>query len=812
MAGRPYGAGSATVEWTAREVERADSVVTVLAPQGWTSARVEAWLDWAGSLGAETLPALDPSAPLGGGPAAWARALAAKGRSQGRFTRPRGAAQFESALADVLLAGFAAPAPPSGPLTQIAADGLAAWLAAERGGALARQGRAALTARLREVVSAVVRCEGDRAACADPLANPVLARAVRAAKAAGAGDALLLDVIALAAADAGYAVGVEGEGPQAPALFAAAPDDRIAAIAAWETGRLVLGLDTGVAPALDALADRPLIAVNLYALAQRAPAERLQTLRLIGEAAAIEGAALVPAGVHEALVAAGLAYGSAEGLTAAQELVAELATAGAPMALVDGAELSLRLGGLSLGAEPWRGPLSRAESADGETFAVLHEAALNGLEALGQDLDAARTAALGARAFDHCPDLSREALHAAGFTDHEIGRAEGALAAGAALGAAFAPKVVGEGFVRDVLGARADALEGFDTLAAAGISAEAAAAAERYLCGAGVVAGEAFLPAAGIALGQRLAMIACLEAATGAPSRHALEAGAAPAAVTSLLTEAHRAGVRALHPVRGRADPPILVLPPAEEPKPERAAASERPAGAASRAERVVERIVERERTRRKLPDRRKGYIQKASVGGHKVYLHTGEYDDGELGEIFIDMHKEGAAFRSLMNNFAIAISIGLQYGVPLEEFVDAFVFTRFEPAGKVDGNDQVRSATSILDYLFRELGISYLGRDDLANRDPDALNADGLGRGKAEEAEGGEDEPLPFAHLISKGFSRGAAPDNLLFLPSARRAADAGEAPLSSDVCPACGDFALTRMGGRLVCEKCGAAPGMAG
>jgi ribonucleoside-diphosphate reductase alpha chain len=121
-----------------------------------------------------------------------------------------------------------------------------------------------------------------------------------------------------------------------------------------------------------------------------------------------------------------------------------------------------------------------------------------------------------------------------------------------------------------------------------------------------------------------------------------------------------------------------------------------------------------------------------------------------------------------------------------------------------------VRSATSILDYLFRELGISYLGRDDLANRDPDALNADGLGRGKAEQADG-EDQPLPFTHLISKGFSRGAAPDNLLFLPSARRPASADTDP-TSDICPACGDFALVRMGGRRVCEKCGAAPGLAG
>ncbi len=131
-------------------------------------------------------------------------------------------------------------------------------------------------------------------------------------------------------------------------------------------------------------------------------------------------------------------------------------------------------------------------------------------------------------------------------------------------------------------------------------------------------------------------------------------------------------------------------------------------------ATKIIEHVIRRDRE--KLPGRRKGYTQKASVGGHKVYLRTGEYDDGRLGEIFIDMHKEGAAFRSLMNNFAIAISIGLQYGVPLEEYVDAFVFTRFEPAGPVTGNDTIKSATSVVDYVFRELAISYLERHDLAH------------------------------------------------------------------------------------------------
>jgi ribonucleoside-diphosphate reductase alpha chain len=164
-------------------------------------------------------------------------------------------------------------------------------------------------------------------------------------------------------------------------------------------------------------------------------------------------------------------------------------------------------------------------------------------------------------------------------------------------------------------------------------------------------------------------------------------------------------------------------------------------------AERIVERIIEKEvRARERLPDRRVGYTQKAIVGGHKVYLHTGEYADGRIGEIFIDMHKEGAAFRSLMNNFAIAISLGLQYGVPLEEYVDAFTFVRFEPAGIVQGNDRIKNATSILDYVFRELAISYLSRHDLAHVNPDEIGSTALGTGITQ----GKDP------LVSHGAGRG--------------------------------------------------------
>ncbi len=183
----------------------------------------------------------------------------------------------------------------------------------------------------------------------------------------------------------------------------------------------------------------------------------------------------------------------------------------------------------------------------------------------------------------------------------------------------------------------------------------------------------------------------------------------------------------------------------------------------AAAAERIVEKIVERItvlREREKLPARRKGYTQKAVVGGHKVYLRTGEYEDGRIGEIFIDMHKEGAALRSLLNNFAIAISLGLQYGVPLEEYVDAFTFTRFEPQGPVQGNDTIKYATSILDYVFRELAISYMERFDLAHVDPSEGGFDALGKGEERRPRRAEpalrvEGPDPLAHRQARGGQR---------------------------------------------------------
>ncbi|MBT5375133.1 MAG: vitamin B12-dependent ribonucleotide reductase, partial [Rhodospirillaceae bacterium] len=250
-------------------------------------------------------------------------------------------------------------------------------------------------------------------------------------------------------------------------------------------------------------------------------------------------------------------------------------------------------------------------------------------------------------------------------------------------------------------------------------------------------------------------------------------------------------------------------------------------------------------------------YTQKAVVGGHKVYLRTGEYEDGHIGEIFIDMHKEGAAFRSLMNNFAIAISIGLQYGVPLEEYVDAFTFTRFEPSGMVEGNEVIKMATSVLDYIFRELAVSYLDRTDLAHVDPQDMLPDSMGKG-AKEGTREQDNSAPGIEAMRRIASTGYVRNNLYVWNNvtqegqqaaavanntATATAAASSSPLTGsgtaeavavsavihqeaevshdrvhearlkgyegDACGECGNFTLVRNGTCLKCVTCGATSG---
>ena len=483
-------------------------------------------------------------------------------------------------------------------------------------------------------------------------------------------------------------------------------------------------------------------------------------------------------------------------------------------------EATLRLGGAPVGPAGAMAPISVAQTADGFVMPTFSAAAFEALSTEGVDLDAARRHALGHGSLADSPAIDHAMLQARGFTAHEIEKAENALREHHALRGAFAPAVVGAGFLRDVLGASAEdvARRDFDTLAFADFSAVEIAAAERHALGAGTLGDcealnpdlrEAFRSVEALAFTDRLAMLAAVESFACLPSvvPVSIPHDARPADAVRAQAAASRAGVRALRLQRAAAPSDFKLDLPEE-------AAVEAPRTVQPRepvvTERVVERIVERDRSRRRLPDRRKGYIQKAAVGGHKVYLHTGEYEDGELGELLIDMHKEGAAFRSLMNNFAIAVSLGLQHGVPLDEFVDAFVYTKFEPAGPVTGNDSIKSATSILDYIFRELGVSYLGRDDLANGDPDEFNADGLGAGKRlaeDDLLDNDADPVPASRFISRGFSRGATPDNLVFASFGKRALDGVDRPgADCEMCPACGDLSLVRRGGVTVCDNCGA------
>ena len=233
-------------------------------------------------------------------------------------------------------------------------------------------------------------------------------------------------------------------------------------------------------------------------------------------------------------------------------------------------------------------------------------------------------------------------------------------------------------------------------------------------------------------------------------------------------------------------------------------------------AERLTERVVTKYiRDRHRLPDRRSGYTQKAVVGNHKVYLRTGEYEDGSLGEIFLDMHKEGAAFRSLMNCFAIAISLGLQHGVPLEEFVDAFVFTRFEPNGMVKGNDRIKMATSVIDYVFRELAISYLGRTDLSHVPDEDLRSDTLGSkpGQGPIADIASSTPVtrptsrhigPRAVPTLSGGSSNVAESKTLSASELARLKG-----YEGDPCLDCGQFTMVRNGTCLKCITCGTTTG---
>src|SRR5690606_1733135 len=400
--------------------------------------------------------------------------------------------------------------------------------------------------------------------------------------------------------------------------------------------------------------------------------------------------------------------------------------------------------------------------AGGGYFKIINRAVPEALRTLGyseSQIAEIEAYAVGHGNLNQAPGVNPASLKAKGFTDEKIEALNAALKSAFDIKFAFNKWTLGEDFCKEILKLTDEQLNdfSFEMLPALGFSRQDIDAANIHVCGAMTLEGAPFLKEEHYAvfdcanpcgkIGKRYLsveshirmMAAAQPFISGAISKTINMPNAATVEdCKNAYMLSWRLGLKAnaLYRDGSKLSQPLAAVIADDE---DAAALAEdiAEAPAAAKAEMVVERIVERivarQADRLRLPARRKGYTQKAVVGGHKVYLRTGEYEDGKLGEIFIDMHKEGAAFRSLMNNFAIAISIGLQYGVPLEEFVEAYTFTRFEPSGMVEGNDTIKMATSVVDYIFRELAISYLGRTDLAHVSPDDLAPDTTGKGEGQ-------------------------------------------------------------------------------
>jgi ribonucleoside-diphosphate reductase alpha chain len=458
------------------------------------------------------------------------------------------------------------------------------------------------------------------------------------------------------------------------------------------------------------------------------------------------------------------------------------------------------------GIEPDFALVKFKKLAGGGYFKIINRTVPEALKVLGYSESQIRSIvdyAVGHASLNGAPAVNHASLKAKGFGPEQIQAVEKNLATVFDIRFAFNKWTLGADFCVNTLGLPAEELDryDFDLLEEIGFSAQEIEAANLYCCGTMTLEGapglkDEHLPVFDCAnacgkLGKRYLsieshiriMAASQPFISGAISKTINMPNAADVAdcdAAYMLSWRLALKANALYRDGSKLSQPLSAQLFDEEEdieEFEETVSSDRPAAlrAQAVAERVVERIVERSRSQRwRLPDRRKGYTQKAIVGGHKVYLRTGEYDNGDLGEIFIDMHKEGAAFRSLMNNFAIAVSIGLQYGVPLEEFVEAFTFTRFEPAGLVQGNDTIKNATSILDYVFRELAVSYLDRFDLAHVDPSDIGNDALG--------GGEQQgKLSGTRVISNGFVRARAAQ-LYVLPAATQRLAAAASGAAND------------------------------
>ncbi len=433
------------------------------------------------------------------------------------------------------------------------------------------------------------------------------------------------------------------------------------------------------------------------------------------------------------------------------------------------------------GIEPDFALVKFKKLAGGGYFKIINRAVPEALRTLGYseaDIAEIEAYAVGHGTLAQAPAINHTTLMAKGFTEEAIAKVEKALPTAFDIKFVFNKWTLGEEFCRDKLGISAEDLASptFDLLVALGFGKREIEAANIHVCGAMTVEGAPHLKAEHypvfdcanpcgrtgkrfLSVESHIKMMAAAQPfISGAISKTINmpnEATVEDCKEAYLLSWKLALKANALYRDGSKLSQPLnsQLIADEEDEEDTVEAFLERPAAARATAlaEKMVEKVVERivvMRERERMPDRRKGYTQKAVVGGHKVYLRTGEYDDGRLGEIFIDMHKEGAALRSIINNFAIAVSLGLQYGVPLEEYVDAFTFTRFEPQGPVQGNDSIKYATSILDYVFRELAVSYLERFDLAHVDPsEAGGFDALGKGV--------EEGKPATNYVSKGLTR---------------------------------------------------------
>jgi ribonucleoside-diphosphate reductase alpha chain len=456
------------------------------------------------------------------------------------------------------------------------------------------------------------------------------------------------------------------------------------------------------------------------------------------------------------------------------------------------------------GIEPDFALVKFKKLAGGGYWKIINRAVPEALRALGyreSDIAEIEAYAVGHGSLSNAPAINVSTLKAKGFTDEALAKVEAALPTAFDIKFAFNKWTFGEDFLRDTLKIEPEAIAApnFDLLSAVGFSKREIEAANVHICGAMTVEGAPHLKAEHYSvfdcanpcgkIGKRYLsveshirmMAASQPFISGAISKTINmpnDATVEDCKSAYLLSWKLALKANALYRDGSKLSQPLNSQLISDDDEEEDAVEAfyDKPMAArtAAMSEKVVERLVERivvMREREKMPDRRKGYTQKAVVGGHKVYLRTGEYDDGRIGEIFIDMHKEGAALRSFINNFAIAVSLGLQYGVPLEEYVDAFTFTRFEPAGPVQGNDSIKYATSILDYVFRELAVSYMGRFDLAHVDPSESNFDAMGKGVEE----GKQPEHPSSKYLSKGLTRSRT-DNLVVMRSSSPSPVGGE------------------------------------